>query len=125
MGVAIDALQMEIDDLTNNLEMRFLYRGFGLGVGSPTFALESDWKRFDTNLAIRLTDFAGFARHTSALAPTGGPSIDIMHLLGPWHSAGANTVLLEYSSLFSGPSIGAGVGTTVGTFTRMGPPTPT
>ena len=65
--IGADVFQMDIRD-TTGLGMRFLYRGFELGVGTPAFDEGSDWKSFTTNLGIRLTDFAGFARHTSVQA---------------------------------------------------------
>ena len=81
---------------------------------------------FETSLAIRLTNFAGFARHTSAQAQLiAGPSIDIVHLLGPWHSAGAGTVYLEYVEMNEqGFNFGINAGTSVGTLDSLGPATP-
>ena len=127
--LGVDTFQMVIRDIQNSMEMRYQYKGFSIGLGLP-FGISSggDCLSFTTSLPVRLTDFEGFARHTSAqLQVSAGPSVDYVHLLGPYAQRGADTVYLVYGSFettVGQTKFGANAGTSVGTFEPLGPATP-
>jgi outer membrane protein OmpA-like peptidoglycan-associated protein len=84
-AVGANTYVLEIVDLDNWQSMHYSYAGFGVTAGLKMSAgLASDWRTFETSIALRATDFAGPARHTClGFQVYRGISVDIIHLLGP------------------------------------------
>jgi outer membrane protein OmpA-like peptidoglycan-associated protein len=132
-GPEFDMFKMEIRDAENRLRMFFQYKGPGISAAfhhkfDPPVEMSetTEFILFETRIAIKIQNFEGFARHTAAQLQLGaGPSIDIVHLLGPWHSVGADSVYLGFGEALGdfGNNFGASIGTSVGTFEPKGRPT--
>ncbi len=65
-----DRFLMDIVDLTNMLKEEFVYKGLGYGLSPAPVGLSyskdpSDWYEFTTKYPLALSDFEGFAFHTS------------------------------------------------------------
>jgi outer membrane protein OmpA-like peptidoglycan-associated protein len=117
--LGVDTFRMQIVDLDNNISMVFRYTGISVSAGLPLSAsASSEFVEFETSQPIRIRNFEGFARHTSAqLQPAGGISTDFVHLLGPWHCCGADSVYLEFTGVSRfGEGFGVGAGTSIGGF---------
>jgi outer membrane protein OmpA-like peptidoglycan-associated protein len=106
---------LEVGDLTNHLRMFYTYHGGaltlgpGLSGGLSGASPGTDWQNFTTSVPIRIQDFKGPARHTSAGAQfIRGVSFETIHLFGPAiHHA--NPVYLGWYGLWEeGYSLGGG-----------------
>ncbi len=65
-----DRFYMDIVDLTNNLQEEFVYKGFGFDASPVPIGISyskgfSEWYPFTTKYPLALSDFEGFAFHTS------------------------------------------------------------
>lgn len=114
-GAAIvDVALFEILDRRTGLACKYLYTGVGIGASPPKLeqsgTLRGPWNRFATSKAIGVWQFGGLARFTTAGAWS--VSQNYFYFSTPH---GVDNVYLE---LQTGTTIGAGISSSVGWFSR-------
>ena len=111
VGLAVDAMYMEVQDKKNGISGYYIYVAPGIGAGAYWVSAQhkGPWNDFTTSKAIMASEFDGPARFTTA--GVGPLSKNILHLMGT--PPGVKSVYMEIETGFSW---GAGLSTTAGGF---------
>jgi peptidoglycan hydrolase-like protein with peptidoglycan-binding domain len=109
-----------IVDNTHHLQMKFVFKAAGVGVGTPaSIQGSSSFFDFETSQNLEFHHFEGPGTWRSAQIQIGlGPSTDVVVLFGPPFNAGNEPVELRYEDLI-GVGLGIGVSVMGGLLSRV------
>ena len=115
LGVGVEAMTIDIWDVTNDLLCTYELRGVSLGAGTPlAISLRGPWNDFRTLTPMSCGDFGGLARFATVFVMDKSVNALIIEPLGRFP--------VEVAPFQTGWTLGFGAGAGAGTFARMFPP---
>jgi hypothetical protein len=109
--ILLENCTFQIVDKKNNLTCFYMYSGLGFGVSAfPVSAtMKGPWNDFTTSSAVRVSQFGGAARFTTAGAA--GKTLNYLNMMGLPEDVSTVPVVLGIQTGFT---VGIGDSTTVG-----------
>ena len=115
IGVGVEAMMIDIWDVTNNLLCVYELRGLSFGAGTPVaVALRGPWNDFRTLAPMSCAEFGGLARFATLFVMDKSVNGLVIEPLG-WFP-------VEVAPFETGWTLGFGIGAGGGAFVRMFPP---
>jgi hypothetical protein len=117
LGVGVEAMMIDIWDVTNDRLCVYELRGVSFGTGTPiAIALRGPWNDFRTLTPMSCADFGGLARFATVFVMDKSVNALIIEPLGRFP--------VEVAPFETGWTLGFGIGIGGGAFARMFPPIP-
>jgi hypothetical protein len=117
LGVGVEAMQMDILDVTNSELCVYEVRGFSFSGGTPVaLSLRGPWNDFHTVQGMRCGQFGGLVRFGTVFVMDKSVNALTIEPFGYFP--------IDITPFETGWTLGAGIGVGAGTFTRMFPPIP-
>jgi len=115
IGFGVEAMSIDIWDVTNDLLCPYEFRGFSYGAGTPiAVSLRGPWNDFRTRVPMGCAEFGGLARFATVFVMDKSVNALIIEPLQGFP--------VEVAPFETGWTLGFGIGAGGGTLVRLFPP---